>query len=220
MQIIESSDFVGDAVSIISSALTVGTDGARRMSLCGGSTPAPVYEALADSPLDWDNIEITFGDERCVPPDHEDSNFRMASDSLLDKVPLNESNVLRMKGELDPDDAAREYEDSLRERSGREIYTHDLILLGMGEDGHTASLFPGTAALNDDERWVVANHVPQKNQTRITLTFPIINAARKVLFLVRGEEKRAVVDRVLAGQSDFPASLVDPENGSVTWLLD
>ncbi|MEC9035773.1 MAG: 6-phosphogluconolactonase [Verrucomicrobiota bacterium] len=220
MQIIESSDFVGDAVSIISSALTVGTDGARRMSLCGGSTPAPVYEALADSPLDWDNIEITFGDERCVPPDHEDSNFRMASDSLLDKVALNESNVLRMKGELDPDDAAREYEDSLRERSGREIYTHDLILLGMGEDGHTASLFPGTAALNDDERWVVANHVPQKNQTRITLTFPIINAARKVLFLVRGEEKRAVVDRVLAGQSDFPASLVDPENGSVTWLLD
>ena len=220
MQIIESSDFVGDAVSIISSALCVGTDGARRMSLCGGSTPAPVYEALADSPLDWDNIEITFGDERCVPPDHEDSNFRMASDSLLDKVPLNESNVLRMKGELDPDDAAREYEDSLRERSGREIYTHDLILLGMGEDGHTASLFPGTAALNDDERWVVANHVPQKNQTRITLTFPIINAARKVLFLVRGEEKRAVVDRVLAGQSDFPASLVDPENGSVTWLLD
>ena len=220
MQIIESSDFVGDAVSIISSALTVGTDGARRMSLCGGSTPAPVYEALADSPLDWDNIEITFGDERCVPPDHEDSNFRMASDSLLDKVPLNESNVLRMKGELDPDDAAREYEDSLRERSGREIYTHDLILLGMGEDGHTASLFPETAALNDDERWVVANHVPQKNQTRITLTFPIINAARKVLFLVRGEEKRAVVDRVLAGQSDFPASLVDPENGSVTWLLD
>ena len=220
MQIIESSDFVGDAVSIISSALAVGTDGARRMSLCGGSTPAPVYEALADSPLDWDNIEITFGDERCVPPDHEDSNFRMASDSLLDKVPLNESNVLRMKGELDPDDAAREYEDSLRERSGREIYTHDLILLGMGEDGHTASLFPGTAALNDDERWVVANHVPQKNQTRITLTFPIINAARKVLFLVRGEEKRAVVDRVLAGQSDFPASLVDPENGSVTWLLD
>ena len=220
MQIIESSDFVGDAVSVISSALTVGTDGARRMSLCGGSTPAPVYEALADSPLDWDNIEITFGDERCVPPDHEDSNFRMASDSLLDKVPLNESNVLRMKGELDPDDAAREYEDSLRERSGREIYTHDLILLGMGEDGHTASLFPGTAALNDDERWVVANHVPQKNQTRITLTFPIINAARKVLFLVRGEEKRAVVDRVLAGQSDFPASLVDPENGSVTWLLD
>ncbi|MED5472036.1 MAG: 6-phosphogluconolactonase [Verrucomicrobiota bacterium] len=220
MQIIESSDFVGDAVSIISSALTVGTDGARRISLCGGSTPAPVYEALADSPLDWDNIEITFGDERCVPPDHEDSNFRMASDSLLDKVPLNESNVLRMKGELDPDDAAREYEDSLRERSGREIYTHDLILLGMGEDGHTASLFPGTAALNDDERWVVANHVPQKNQTRITLTFPIINAARKVLFLVRGEEKRAVVDRVLAGQSDFPASLVDPENGSVTWLLD
>ena len=103
MQIIESSDFVGDAVSIISSALTVGTDGARRMSLCGGSTPAPVYEALADSPLDWDNIEITFGDERCVPPDHGDSNFRMASDSLLDKVPLNESNVLRMKGELDPD---------------------------------------------------------------------------------------------------------------------
>ena len=220
MQIIESSDFVGDAVSIISSALCVDADGARRMSLCGGSTPAPVYEALADSPLDWDNIEITFGDERCVPPDHEDSNFRMASDSLLDKVALNESNVLRMKGELDPDDAAREYEDSLRERSGREIYTHDLILLGMGEDGHTASLFPGTAALNDDERWVVANHVPQKNQTRITLTFPIINAARKVLFLVRGEEKRAVVDRVLAGQSDFPASLVDPENGSVTWLLD
>jgi len=220
MQIIESSDFVGDAVSIIASSLSANGDATQRISLCGGSTPEPVYEALAEVPLDWGNIEITFGDERCVPPDHEDSNFRMASASLLDKVPLDKANVLRMRGELDPDDAATEYDSSLRERSGGEIYKHDLILLGMGEDGHTASLFPGTVALNENGQWAVSNYVPQKGETRITLTYPIINAARKVLFLVRGEEKRKVVDRILTGQSDLPASLVDPENGSVTWLLD
>ena len=220
MHIIESSDFVGEAVRFIVASLSGNGDRPQRISLCGGSTPAPVYEALAEASLDWDNIEVTFGDERCVAPDHEDSNFRMANGSLLDKVPLNKSNILRMRGELDPNDAASEYEDSLRKRSGAEIYMHDLILLGMGEDGHTASLFPGTAALNEGEKWVVSNHVPQKGETRITLTYPIINAARNVLFLVRGEEKRKVVDHVLSGQSDLPVSLVDPENGSVTWLLD
>ena len=220
MQIIESSDFVGDAVNFIVSSLTGNCNGPSRISLCGGSTPEPVYEALAEAKLDWSNIEITFGDERCVPPDHEDSNFRMASCSLLDKVPLNKDNILRIRGELDPADAASEYEGSLRERSGGEIYTHDLILLGMGEDGHTASLFPGTSALNDNEHWVVSNHVPQKGETRITFTYPIINAAQKILFLVRGEEKRKVVDCVLSGKSDLPASFVNPEKGSVTWLLD
>mgnify|MGYP006177565927 FL=1 len=220
MQFIESSDFVGDAVNIIASALSGEGNQPHRISLCGGSTPEPVYQALAEVQLDWSNIEITFGDERCVPPDHEDSNFKMASGSLLNKVPLNQMNILRMRGELDPVDAAREYEDSLRQRSETGIYTHDLILLGMGEDGHTASLFPGTGALNESDRWVVSNHVPQKGESRITFTYPIINAARKILFLIRGEDKRRIVDHVLSGESDLPVSLVDPEEGSVIWLLD
>ena len=219
MQFIESSDFVGDAVDIIASALSGEVNRAHRISLCGGSTPEPVYRALAEVNLDWSNIEITFGDERCVPPDHDDSNFRMASGSLLSKVPLNGENVLRMRGELDPVDAAREYEDTLRQRSNTEIYRHDLILLGMGEDGHIASLFPGTSAINENDRWVVSNHVPQKGENRITFTYPIINAARKILFLIKGQEKRSVVDRVLSGQSDLPVSLVDPDEGAVTWLL-
>ena len=220
MQFIESSDFVGDAVNIIASALSGESNRPYRISLCGGSTPEPVYQALAEVQLDWSNIEITFGDERCVPPDHEDSNFKMASGSLLNKVPLNEMNILRMRGELDPVDAAREYEDSLRQRSETGIYTHDLILLGMGEDGHTASLFPGTSALNENDRWVVSNHVPQKGESRITFTYPIINAARKILFLIRGEDKRWIVNHVLSGELDLPVSLVDPEEGSVIWLLD
>ncbi|MDE0571634.1 MAG: 6-phosphogluconolactonase [Verrucomicrobiales bacterium] len=220
MQFIESSDFVGDAVNIIASALSGESNRPYRISLCGGSTPEPVYQALAEVQLDWSNIEITFGDERCVPPDHEDSNFKMASGSLLNKVPLNEMNILRMRGELDPVDAAREYEDSLRQRSETGIYTHDLILLGMGEDGHTASLFPGTSALNENDRWVVSNHVPQKGESRITFTYPIINAARKILFLIRGEDKRRIVNHVLSGELDLPVSLVDPEEGSVIWLLD
>jgi len=219
MQFIESSDFVGDAVDIIASALSGEVNRAHRICLCGGSTPEPVYRALAEVNLDWSNIEITFGDERCVPPDHNDSNFRMASGSLLSKVPLNGENVLRMRGELDPVDAAREYEDTLRQRSDTEIYRHDLILLGMGEDGHIASLFPGTSAINENDRWVVSNHVPQKGESRITFTYPIINAARKILFLIKGQEKRAVVDRVLSGQSNLPVSLVDPDEGAVTWLL-
>ncbi|MEE3176208.1 MAG: 6-phosphogluconolactonase [Verrucomicrobiota bacterium] len=220
MQFIESSDFVGDAVSIITSSISGTGDSLFRMSLCGGSTPEPVYEALSESQLNWSNIEITFGDERNVPQDHEDSNYRMASRSFLDKVPLNKDNVLRMRGELDPVDAAREYEDTLRGRSAAGIYVHDLILLGMGEDGHTASLFPGTSALDEEKRWVVSNHVPQKGETRITFTYPIINAARKVLFLIRGQKKRRIVDRVLSGESDLPASLVNPESESVVWLLD
>jgi len=219
MQFIESSDFVGDAVDIIASALSGEVNRAHRISLCGGSTPEPVYRALAEVNLDWSNIEITFGDERCVAPDHNDSNFRMASGSLLSKVPLNGENVLRMRGELDPVDAAREYEDALRQRSNTEIYRHDLILLGMGEDGHIASLFPGTSAINENDRWVVSNHVSQKGENRITFTYPIINAARKILFLIKGQEKRAVVDRVLSGQSNLPVSLVDPDEGAVTWLL-
>ncbi|MDP6858319.1 MAG: 6-phosphogluconolactonase [Verrucomicrobiales bacterium] len=219
MQFIESSDFVGDAVDVIVSALSGESNRPHRISLCGGTTPEPVYRALAEANLDWSNIEITFGDERCVPPDHDDSNFRMASGSLLSKVPLNGENVLRMRGELDPVDAAIEYENSLRQRSGTKIYRHDLILLGMGEDGHIASLFPGTSAINENDRWVVSNHVPQKGESRITFTYPIINAARKILFLIKGQEKRSVVDRVLSGQSDLPVSLVDPDEGAVTWLL-
>ncbi len=219
MEIVESSEFVRDAVGRISAAAKAVEGREFRLSLCGGSTPRAIYEALAEVDLDWARVLVTFGDERPVPPDHADSNFRMAREALLDRVPIPEGNVLRMKGELDPAAAAAECEGELRGRADGGTFRHDLVLLGMGEDGHTASLFPGTAALDETERWVVANEVPQMGTTRITFTYPLLNAAHEVLFLVTGEKKRAIVEEVERGGSPYPVAEVAPEGGRVTWLL-
>ena len=218
-EVIESENFVDDAVSIISSELTKAVESKKRLSLCGGNTPRPIYEALSKEDIDWANLELTFGDERCVPPEHEDSNFRMAYEALISKVPINESDVIRIKGELDPNSAAVDCEVELKKRSPNTMYEHDLLLLGMGEDGHTASLFPETAALNENKRWVIENHIPQMNCNRITLTYPLINASKRILILVTGEEKKKLVRGILSGESDFPISKVRPSDGKVTWLL-
>ncbi len=159
---------------------------------------------------------VTFGDERCVPPDDAESNFRMAEESLLNRVEIPNENILRMRGELPPNEAADDYEAMLA-AFGEKRFVHDLILLGLGDDGHTASLFPGTAALEEQERNVVANFVPKFDTYRITFTYPLINAARHVCFLISGPKKKAIVDAILDGRSEVPAARIAPTR--LTWLL-
>jgi 6-phosphogluconolactonase len=192
--------------------------------LAGGSTPEAMYGILASdyiSRIDWSRVYVFFGDERAVPPHHDDSNHKMASEVLLDYVPV--GNVHRMRGELPPQEAAVAYEEELRTFFQTEdVPLFDLILLGIGADGHTASLFPGTPALEVNDRWVVANPVPRLDTTRITLTIPVINAALAVYFLVAGEDKAEALREILEGDADpraYPAKLIQPPGGP-TWMLD
>ncbi|MCB1098719.1 MAG: 6-phosphogluconolactonase [Verrucomicrobiales bacterium] len=226
---IHTTDFLTEATDWIGSRIVAvqnerGADGLPfLLSLCGGGTPRPVYEALAVYPgIDWSRVLITFGDERCVGPEHADSNYRMAKAALLDTAGIPEQNVRRITGELEPGEAARVYDSALRtlaQERGEETLSHDLLLLGMGDDGHTASLFPGTLALHEEQRWAMENYVEKFGGYRITITYPVINAAREVAFLVTGEAKRPVVERVQAGAGDDPASRVAPSSGKLTWLL-
>ena len=198
------------------------------VALAGGSTPRQAYAALASPEfadrIAWDRAHLCWSDERCVPPDHEESNYRMARELLLDHVPIPEENVHRMRGELPPNEAARAYEDEIVALFHEiEVTSFDLILLGLGEDGHTASLFPGTAALNERERWVVANHVQKLEAWRLTLTLPAINAAEDVAFIVSGERKRAILHRVWDASQDgseLPAQRVQPDDGRLIWMVD
>lgn len=219
--IIHSKDFVNDAVALIEreAQAAIAERGAFSLALSGGNTPKPVYAALAARPLDWSKVLITFGDERCVPPDDARSNYRMARESFLDHAPIPAENVLRLRGELDPAEAARAYEAELRARAGGGTFRHDLILLGMGDDGHTASLFPGTPALAERERLIVENFVPKVDMWRLTFTYPLLDAARHVCFLVNSQGKDAVLDEVFSGKSDYPSAKVAPTDGRLTWLL-
>jgi 6-phosphogluconolactonase len=202
----------------------IGERGRFAVVLAGGSTPKATYQILARDyadPIDWSTVHVFFGDERTVPPDHEDSNYGMAREALLDHVPV--AGVHRMRGELPPDEAAGAYEEELRDFFGAaELPRFDLILLGIGGDGHTASLFPETSALEVHDRWVVANPVLKLDTTRITLTVPVINAARAVYFLVVGEGKAEALAQILEGDPDpreYPASLIQPQSEPV-WMLD
>ncbi len=221
----ETDSLVGDALQLIeeSAEKALAARGRFRLSLCGGSTPRPIYEALARSTgLDWSKVQLTFGDERCVPPGHERSNYRMVEEALLTKVPLPGNQILRMEGERPPDEAAAGYEAALKKTADQydePIYRHDLILLGMGDDGHTASLFPGTTALEETKRWVVANEVPKFEEFRLTMTYPLLNAARHVCFLVSGETKRPVYERIFSGNDQAPAAKVLPVAGELTWII-
>jgi len=193
------------------------------VALAGGSTPKATYETLARDyagEVDWGRVHVFFGDERAVPPSHEDSNYRMAKDALLDHVSV--GSVHRMRGELPPEEAAASYEEELRSFFGEVTPRFDLILLGIGGDGHTASLFPGTAALEVADRLTVANPVLKLETTRITLTAPAINAARAVVFLVAGEDKAEALREILEGDADprpYPAKLVRPD-GDLAWMVD
>ena len=223
-EVIHASSFVTEAAAFIAreAESAVARGGIFRLSLCGGQSPRPVYAELAKSSMPWDRMQITFGDERCVPPDSDQSNFRMAHQALLAHVPLAEGSIFRMRGEIDPATAADEYEHTLAviaARHGEQRYRHDLLLLGIGDDGHTASLFPETKALEERERSVVSNFVPKLHAHRITMTFPLINAARHVCFLVSDPKKRPIVDAVLAGNREYPCGRVRPTDGQLTWLL-
>ncbi len=208
----------------------VSSRGRFTAALSGGTTPVTLYAMLAKAPfvsrIPWARTHLFWADERCVPPDHEDSNYRMVRELLLDHVPVPPANVHRMPGEMDPVEAAALYEKDLRDvfaHHGDGSPAFDFILLGLGEDGHTASLFPGTRAIRESARWVLGHYVDGKKGWRITLTPPVINAARAVVFIVTGTGKAIVLRDILEGpfQPDtLPAQIVRPAGGDLMWKLD
>lgn len=198
------------------------------VALSGGNTPRGVYSLLAaehKNTLPWDKICVFFSDERHVPPDDPQSNYKMANETLLSKVPIPQRNIFRVPAELPADEAADSYDRRLRDFFGlaTNAWPHfDLILLGLGDDGHTASLFPGSAALKEASRLVVANWVEKFKSYRITFTYPLINHAVEVAFLVSGKNKAQVVKEILTpapGQA-YPAQQVQPQTGRLLWILD
>jgi 6-phosphogluconolactonase len=225
-EVIRTRNFASDAADFIvdQAHKAVADRNEFRIALSGGNTPRPIYERLAiiGRDLPWESIRITFGDERCVPPDDSQSNFRMAREALFIPAAIPEKSIMRMRGEIDPQRAAQEYEnqlDLLAAQRGEQIYQHDLILLGLGDDGHTASLFPGTAGLEERERRVIANFVPKFSSWRLTFTFPLINRARQICFLVNATKNMELIERVLQGDAQLPASRVEPTAGDVTWII-
>ena len=232
-RVAESAGAVAQAAAELfasSASAAVTARGRARIAISGGSTPKAMFALLAAEPflsrVPWNALDLYWVDERCVPPEDAESNYRMTNEEMLTKVPLAAERVHRMEGELDPEVAASRYESVLRNTfklEGAETPTFDLVLLGMGDDGHTASLFPHTAALDEMARLVVANHVPQKDTWRITLTWPVINQAREVAFLIEGAAKTQVLHDVLLGPYDpetKPSQLIRPANGRLTFLLD
>lgn len=193
------------------------------VALSGGSTPVLLYKQLLSANLDWNRVFFYFGDERNVPPDEEASNFRSANKELLRPLRIREDRILRWRTELEsPDVVAKDYQDRLEEL-GPGIPRLDLILLGMGSDGHTASLFPGTEALKKTQHFAVANRVPKLGLWRFTLTFPVINNARNVMFLVAGVDKADALASILGPNGDpdeLPARRVQPTKGDLTWFVD
>lgn len=222
-----AADWIATAVE-----QAIASRGTARIAISGGTTPKRTFELLGDADhpfrrrIDWSRLFLFWVDERCVPPDHPDSNYRMTQQTLLSKVPMPEQNILRMEGELDPEEAASRYESALRTNfrlEGAEVPRFDLIQLGMGGDGHTASLFPHSAALDSMMRLAVANHVQAKDSWRITLTWPVINHADKVFFLVQDAAKAGVLHDVFQGPyrpETFPSQLIRPSNGELFLLLD
>ena len=196
------------------------------VALSGGSTPRGLHAELVAnyaSKLPWNKVFFFWGDERHVPPDFPESNFRMADETLLSRISVPAANIWRMRGELpDADQAAREYEAGLRSFFGSDqgFPAFDFILLGIGGDGHTASLFPGTKALEERERWVVGNWVEQHSTFRITFTYPVLNQASYVMFLVEGAGKAEIVHRALRdANANLPCQKVKPA-GELAWYLD
>ena len=204
------------------------------VALSGGSTPRTLYSLLATrhfaAQVDWPHVYVFWGDERCVPPGHLESNYRMARETLLDHVPIPPFNIHRIPCEQEPEQAAITYERTLRtffvgnvRKEKSPLPCFDLVLLGMGDDGHTASLFPGSAALDEPTRWVVAHYVSKLGAWRVTLTPVVINAAAHVTFLVSGADKAERLREVLTGpyQPDvLPAQIIRPTRGRLVWLVD
>jgi 6-phosphogluconolactonase len=197
------------------------------VALSGGNTPRALYAALAGrecrSQIAWDRVHFFWGDERSVPADHPDSNYRMAYETLLSQAPVLQANIHRIETERGPEKAAAAYEAEMRDffaLSPSVFPRFDLILLGIGEEGHTASLFPGSVALEVRERLVVATYVEKLKTDRVTFTLPLLNSAAEVAFLVSGKSKAGVVKEMLRDGADLPAARVSPVNGRLSWFLD
>lgn len=205
----------------------IGERGTGSLVLSGGETPRRVYQLLGSASfnnrLDWKRIHLFFGDERMVPPDHADSNYGMARRELIEHVSIPEENVFRIPGELPPETAAKEYASQLLGLYKKEIPRFDCVLLGIGEDGHTASLFPGTNALNEHEKLAVEVFVPRLKSWRVTLTYPVLNNARQIVFIAEGEKKAPIVRKVVnstTADAEMPATLIRPTSGELHWMLD
>ena len=227
----EIAQRAADEVVRIASAAAAAR-GAFTIALSGGSTPKALYKLLAENPalrnsLPWDKMKVFFGDERHVGPGHTDSNFQMASDSILSKVPLQPEQIHRIKGEYpDTAQAAVEYQATIQREFGLkagEFPRFDLLLLGMGSEGHTLSLFPGTKALHETERIVTRNWVGKLYTERITLTAPAANNAANIIFMIGGTDKACALKAVLGGPHEpeqLPAQMIQPSNGKLLWLVD
>lgn len=210
----------------------VAARGKARIAVSGGSTPKRTFELLANprekflQAMPWPKLELYFVDERTVPPTDKDSNYRMTREAMLDKVPIKPEQVFRIEGELPPEEAAARYESTIRNQfrlEGAEVPRFDVLALGMGDDGHTASIFPHTDAIHELGHIVYANHVPQKNTWRVTLTWSVIIEASDVFFLIGGKDKADPLHRVLTGPYDpetLPSQLIQPKNGRLLFLLD
>ncbi|HZS97279.1 MAG TPA: 6-phosphogluconolactonase [Terriglobales bacterium] len=221
--------FQGAAEEFASQATAaVRSRGRFTVALSGGSTPRSLYSLLAQNrSLPWDKIYFFFGDERHVPPDSPESNYRMVRESLLSKVPSPAANVFRIPAENpEASEAAKAYEQTLRQffnMPAKEFPRFDLVLLGMGPDGHTASLFPGTSALQEGSRWVVSNWVDKFKTDRITLTLPVLNNAAVVMFLVSGQDKASPLKHVIEGKESgelYPSKLIQLVDGELIWMVD
>jgi len=216
-----ANEFVARAVAAVAQR------GSFTVALSGGSTPKLLYRLLASSgdpfrhQVPWRETHFFWSDERHVPPDHADSNYRMTNEAMLSHVPVPQTNIHRIYGE-NPDaiEAARDYERHLIEITGDTLPRLDLILLGLGPDGHTASIFPGSEVLHETQHLVGAPWVEKLNTYRITMTLPLLNNAASILFLVSGAEKAEIVRAVLEGHKQYPAEYVKPTNGELLWLLD
>ncbi len=180
--------------------------------LPGGNTPKVIFKELIKKKLPWDRVVFTFGDERSVPPDHADSNYNMAKENFFDPLRIKEENIFRMEGEKDPEEAAQSYEEKIKN------IAHHVMLLGIGNDGHTAPLFPGTKALEEKDRLVVANWVPHLNASRLTMTYSMINNSHQVYFLVNDPKKESIIKRIHEGDPKLPASHVKAQD-ALGWII-
>lgn len=215
------------SICIERSKNSVDSKGRFTVALSGGSSPLRLFGLLGSrysKDIRWDLTDICWVDERCVPPDHEDSNYKGAFDTLLSRVDIPAGNVHRIKGERDPVEGAMEYEEELKVCCGRSGFpVFDLVVLGVGEDGHTASLFPDSTALSEKERFAIPVYVEKLQRWRITLTLPVLNHASSILFLVTGRNKAGILKEILGGgenRQKYPAGLIQPVQGSLTWLID
>lgn len=222
MNIIKTANFVQDAsehiIRLTKASLEAG--GMCVMCLAGGRTPTPIYEALSKAQIDWSRVYIIFGDERNVPSGDLESNYKMVHDSLLSRINIPSTNVLRIETELGAVAAGENYHNKLVElkRNLDRDYLFDITLLGIGADGHTASLFSGTRVLGEMSKLAVDNNVPQLNKKRITLTYPALNSSKEIIFLVNDPTKKEILEKIWNG-ADFPATHIKPISNKVTWIV-